>query len=146
MKINAADLQLIERLIGVTGVDVYVRADDHKLAIQVEFNNIRHYEVINEYMARNESKELILKRIAYHAKETLLSHRAGVQKCPWPDFVGNDIYEGDIIVHPAGMRGKVVFLPDEAYDHDQWRVDYGDGKLSRLGLQITEKGQAVVEK
>ena len=64
---------------------------------------------------------------------------------PWKDFVGNDIHEGDIITHPSGESGKVVFLPEEAEQDDQWRVAYvGSRYLSRLCLQIGDRGQAVV--
>lgn len=62
---------------------------------------------------------------------------------PWRDFAGNEIYNGDVICHPSGERGKVVFLPSETEPADQWRVDYGDG-LSRLCLQIGDKGRATV--
>lgn len=67
--------------------------------------------------------------------------------CPWRDFAGNEIYAGDVICHPGGERGRVVFLADKPDVHAQWRVDYGDGSpLASLGLQIGDKGQAVVEK
>lgn len=65
--------------------------------------------------------------------------------CPWRDFAGHEIYEGDVIAHPSGERGKVVFLPQMTDPHARWRVDYGDGTvLSSLGLQLGDKGQAVV--
>lgn len=63
---------------------------------------------------------------------------------PWPDFDGHDIHDGDVIEHPSGDRGTVVFLAQESDPGDQWRVDYGDGYLSRLCLQIGDKGRAVV--
>ena len=64
---------------------------------------------------------------------------------PWKDFVGNDIHEGDIITHPSGESGKIVFLPAETEQDDQWRVAYvGSKYLSRLCLQIGDRGQAVV--
>lgn len=65
-------------------------------------------------------------------------------KATWPDFAGHAIYEGDVIEHPSGERGTVVFLAQESDPGDQWRVDYGDGYLSRLCLQIGDKGRAVV--
>ena len=75
------------------------------------------------------------------------------RKCPWRDYAGAEIHEGDTIVHPSGERGQVVFwenAPDssyifERYPQDQWRVKYeGSGGFSRLCLQIGDKGQAVV--
>lgn len=62
---------------------------------------------------------------------------------PWPDYAGNAVHEGDTIRHPSGEQGVVVLLPDEAEPEDQWRVDYGEGWVSRLCLQMGDKGQAV---
>jgi hypothetical protein len=66
------------------------------------------------------------------------------KKAPWPDFKGQDIHEGDMIEHPSGERGTVVFLAIEKEPSDQWRVDYGGSVHSRLCLQIGDKGRAVV--
>lgn len=63
---------------------------------------------------------------------------------PWTDFKGNEIYEGDVIIHPSLERGVVVFHPEYDDPHDQWMVNYGDQFKSSLGLQIGDKGQAVV--
>lgn len=66
-------------------------------------------------------------------------------QAPWSDFNGQSIHDGDMIVHPvSGESGKVIFLAEEKEPTDQWRVDYGDGLLSRLCLQIGDKGEAVV--
>lgn len=67
-----------------------------------------------------------------------------MSKAPWPDINGQDIYDGDTIEHPSGERGTVVFLSHETDPGDQWRVDYGNAGLSRLCLQIGERGRAVV--
>jgi hypothetical protein len=67
-------------------------------------------------------------------------------KYPWPDFNGNDIYEGDVIQHPSGERGTVVFLRGEDTFGDPWKVDYGSTGMSALFLQIGERGRAVVVK
>lgn len=64
-------------------------------------------------------------------------------KAPWTDYDGNLIYEGDIIKHPNGDMGKVIFFPNESHPQDAWRVDYGDDIL-RLGLQIGYRGMAIV--
>lgn len=63
---------------------------------------------------------------------------------PWRDFAGNVIHEGDTIRHPDGMEAVVVFDESHAHPADQWRADYGEEYLSRLCLQIGDKGQAVV--
>lgn len=42
-------------------------------------------------------------------------------------------------------KGTVVFFPNEEHPGDQWRVDYGTGYVSRLCLQIGDKGRGVVE-
>ena len=67
-----------------------------------------------------------------------------MNKAPWPDFKGNPIYEGDKITHPSGEYGRVVFKPGELHPGDAWRVDYGTSHLSRLCLQIGDKGMGVV--
>lgn len=76
-----------------------------------------------------------------------LGYYAGTKrKAPWTDFEGNDIHEGDAILHPSGERGVVCFWPHETHPADQWRVFYGEHGTtpSRLCLQIDSKGQAVV--
>jgi len=65
------------------------------------------------------------------------------EQAPWDDFAENPIYEGDTIRHPDGDTGVVVKIEATSLS-DAWRVHYGDSYLSRLGLQIGEKGQAVV--
>lgn len=67
-----------------------------------------------------------------------------MNKAPWPDYNGLDIFEGDTIEHPSGERGKVLFLPEEDGVCEQWRVDYEQHGMSRLCLQIGDKGQAIV--
>lgn len=66
------------------------------------------------------------------------------RKAPWLDFAGNEIHEGDVIQHPDGMTGTVAFQASEKEAGDQWRVDYREGGLSRLCIQIGDKGRAVV--
>lgn len=63
---------------------------------------------------------------------------------PWSDFAGNPIRDGDTIRHPGGEIGRVVYQPEGETESDRWRVDYGTGTLSRLVLQVGDKGQAVV--
>ena len=69
---------------------------------------------------------------------------------PWPCYRGNQITEGCTIIHPADKsRGVVAYLSEFELPEDQWRVDYGDDDvqgsfLSRLCLQIGDKGMAYV--
>lgn len=67
---------------------------------------------------------------------------------PWSDFAGQPVHEGDTIEHPTGQRGVVEFWPLELDDGDAWRVRYVDDPdhLSRLCLQLGDKGMAVVVK
>lgn len=67
-------------------------------------------------------------------------------QAPWKDYSGSVIREGDRIVHPSGESGVVILMPDEENDSDKWRVDYGEISLSRLCLQIGDKGMAVVQR
>lgn len=67
------------------------------------------------------------------------------QSAPWPDFAGNPIKAGDTIRHLSGEQGTVLYWRDEQDPSDRWRVDYGaPNGVSRLSLQIGDKGQAVV--
>jgi hypothetical protein len=67
-----------------------------------------------------------------------------MKKAPCKDFKGSDIYEGSIIKHPSGQQGVVVFRPDRQLESDQWLINYGDNYESRLCLQITRTGKAIV--
>jgi len=88
-------------------------------------------------------------RSAYNALACKLEKILERRKAPWADFAGVDIYEGDTILHPDGTRGVVVFVDGETERTDckdyGWKVDYQDGSpFVFLGLQIGDKGQAVV--
>ncbi len=64
-------------------------------------------------------------------------------KAPWQDFEGNDIYEGNVIAHPSGQKGVVVYHPERETPSDQWLIQYNDEWESRLCLQVSDKGRAV---
>lgn len=66
-----------------------------------------------------------------------------MNKAPWKDFNGEEIYEGSVIAHPSGQRGTIVYKPEREAESDQWLVDYGTGYESRLCLQIGDKGRAI---
>jgi hypothetical protein len=61
---------------------------------------------------------------------------------PWPDFSGQPIHHGDRLTHPDGTEFTAVWLKGHEYDGDAWRAVYDDATVSRLGLQIGDKGQA----
>lgn len=65
------------------------------------------------------------------------------RQAPWNDYKGNEIFEGDTIVHPSGETGVIAYRQNSISISDNWLVDYGDGVLSRLCLQIGDKGMAV---
>jgi hypothetical protein len=68
------------------------------------------------------------------------------RKAPWPDFAGNDLYEGDIIIHPNGEQGVIRYVPTiNKTVTDDWLVEYRGSSVgfSRLVLQVGSKGQAV---
>jgi hypothetical protein len=80
-------------------------------------------------------------------EESTPAEDPGLRKAPWPDFAGNQIFEGDWIVHPSGERARVRFDPDNKYapGWSEWRCDYEDGELDMaLALQIGDRGLAVV--
>lgn len=63
---------------------------------------------------------------------------------PWTDFKDVDIYENDMIRHPSGEIGRVVYDLSQTDVLDQWQVEYTDGALERLCDQIGIKGQAQI--
>lgn len=68
--------------------------------------------------------------------------REGMMRAPWPDFLGQPIYHGDRMSHPDGNEFIAIRL---GTDDDSWRAVYGeDGAISRLSLQVGDKGQAFV--
>ena len=74
-----------------------------------------------------------------------LNPNTPVRLCPFTDFAGNPIKDGDVIKHPSGQTGVVRRVdPISEPETDLWRVDYGSPPLSRLCLQIGDKGRAVV--
>lgn len=68
----------------------------------------------------------------------------GAVVAPWPDFAGNPIHDRDRIRHPDGTTGTVLHLPAIGQGGEAWRVVYEHGDISRLSLQIGDKGRAVV--
>jgi hypothetical protein len=66
---------------------------------------------------------------------------------PWPDYQGNTIHHGDRLVHPDGNTFVAIKL--EGYDDegDAWRAiyDYDPSHLSRLNLQIGDRGRAALK-
>lgn len=69
----------------------------------------------------------------------------GKRKAPWKDYEGGELVDGDYIIHPSGEMGRVWFDSTSDNETDQWRVIYDQNKdsMSRLCLQVGEKGQAV---
>lgn len=63
---------------------------------------------------------------------------------PWPDFKGQTIRHGDRLTHPDGNEFTAIRLHGHDNEGDAWRAVYDDATVSRLGLQIADKGQAVV--
>lgn len=75
------------------------------------------------------------------------------EKSPWPDFMGNPIHHGDTLAHTDGTEFIAVKLPGYINESDAWRGIYNGSAMdstppvvSRLCLQIGEKGRAVVIK
>lgn len=64
------------------------------------------------------------------------------RECPYRDFKGNRIFEDDKLIHPVSEEIGTVVWQDKGNDYDSWLLDYNDGTLSRLSLQVQEAGQA----
>ena len=80
----------------------------------------------------------------YNETLSTLTAQGGDAVAPWPDFAGNQIRDKDRIRHPDGTAGTVLHLPKLGEGGEAWRVVYEHGDISRLSLQIGDKGQAVV--
>jgi len=68
-------------------------------------------------------------------------------RCPWPDHDGWPIFHGSRMWHPAtGQTFTAIRLQGVENPGDAWRAVYDADPehLSRLGLQIGDKGRAVV--
>jgi hypothetical protein len=61
---------------------------------------------------------------------------------PWPDYLGQPIHHGARLSHPDGTGFVAVRLMGHDSDGDAWRAVYDDASVSRLCLQIGDKGQA----
>ena len=64
--------------------------------------------------------------------------------CPFQDYKGNHIVDGDKMTHPDGEEFVVKFDPNRQ-GSAKWRAVYKDKMNLWLGNQVT-KGQAVVIK
>ena len=73
----------------------------------------------------------------------LLTPDRGV--APWPDFLNQTIHHGDLLTHPDGTEFVAIRLPGSRHPPgDAWRAVYDEGPISRLVLQIGDKGRAVL--
>lgn len=73
----------------------------------------------------------------------LLTPDRGV--APWPDFLNQTIHHGDLLTHPDGTEFVAIRLPGSHHPPgDAWRAVYDEGPISRLVLQIGDKGRAVL--
>jgi hypothetical protein len=61
---------------------------------------------------------------------------------PWPDYLGQPIHHGARLAHPDGTGFVAVRLMGYDSEGDSWRAVYDDASVSRLCLQIGDKGQA----
>jgi hypothetical protein len=133
--------------------EVVRRLSDDKRELVEELRKISTVlsYALGSYNARV-AKCMIDDLIAKHKEISLDENKIEIKeeerrKAPWKDFAGNDIYEGDKIIHPSGEYGIVVFKEDPTEEADRWLVNYGGSFFrSRLCLQIGDKGKAVVVK
>lgn len=66
---------------------------------------------------------------------------ASPKMAPYDDYNDEDLYDLDLIRHPDGTVGRVVYLPD-APPPTRWMVLYNDGVLLPLHEQVTQ-GRAI---
>ncbi len=65
-----------------------------------------------------------------------------MKKSPYLCYNGNELFEGDSIVHPSGQTAKIIYM--KRPDRDPWMVYYNNDidDISTLCLQFGDKGQA----
>jgi hypothetical protein len=63
-------------------------------------------------------------------------------ECPFKDFLGSEIKEGNTLMHPSGEKFTVKYV----HGCGPWRAVYEDGESLWLANQVNEKGQAVLYK
>jgi hypothetical protein len=63
---------------------------------------------------------------------------------PWVDFYGQPIRHGDRLTHPSGQEFVAVRLEGYPEPSGAWRAVYDNASVSRLCLQIGDKGRAVL--
>lgn len=85
-----------------------------------------------------------MKRLLFLDGWMARAHQDDRPVAPWPDFAGNPIRHGDRLAHPTGEEFTAVWLKGHEHEGDAWRAVYDDATMSRLGLQIGDKGQAVL--
>lgn len=84
----------------------------------------------------------IIKRTEEAAAHTAPAQEVRGVRAPWPDHLGQPIHHGDRLSHPNGHEFTAVRLNGHAQETDAWRAIYDDCSVSRLCLQIGDKGQA----
>lgn len=106
----------------------------------VGIDRTTHYRHLN----REDGPPLYLQRIV-ELLEAYPEANPNTLVAPWTDYAGNPIKDGDVIKHPSGQTGVVRRVaPIKEPESDLWYVNYGSTPMSRLCLQIGDKGQAVV--
>ena len=63
-----------------------------------------------------------------------------MKKVPYKDYKGNEIYDGDILIHPI-CKSIFIIVYDETYSNP-WRALYENGDNLFLGQQVSDKGMA----
>lgn len=58
---------------------------------------------------------------------------------PYMDYNGNELREGDYIMHSSGEEGR-IFINN---NNNDWKVRYFDDTVLNLALQIGWKGRAI---
>jgi len=135
----------MSKIIGIEIVELEpLGTSGYRYALHITWDNDFHLQISMRDKTTREFKETLLSAVTHiNRLERNGDLNVTKRKAPWLDRYGNELFEGDIIKHPSGQQGEIVFFDNCSDESDQWRVNYGCDDISRLCLQINEKGQAV---
>ena len=125
---------------------------DYQQVIDVYCDKLREMKLEFGEHSIDHICQILKASVDHEYPETQLNYnRERPRRAPWPDYIGNPIYDGDTIFHQSsGEIGTVKYANGfeagraRAGNNYGWYVDYDGKPYSALQLQVGDKGQATV--